>query len=463
MSNSSAVRLRLVSALAASAVVAASLVASAAPGAGPLRFAATVVAGAGGEPNVAVSPDGKTVLIDGLNGGHGEPAALSRSVDGGRTFRALHPTFSNTGGGDFDMRFLDNHTLIAVDLSLSDGIYVHRSTDRGSTWTTTVIHTDVYDRPWVEHAGADRVYVVTKGFDGVPYLYTSGDGGRTFGSTPTPVYGTGVVPAEAGGTSPNPVEAFVTNQNAYVDHVVTDPRTGGLYVLYGIDSAQTYGPANPTGVPSRLYVAHLQENGQFVSHPVYLGGAGDGFVDGFNWMTVDRSGTLYVLGNGLHAGHESAWLSFSKDAGVTWSPLVDVGRPGATNIYGSIAGAGRGVLSLVTLRGSNANPSLPQPWYAEMSRITAADTANPHVERVRALNKPVHTSDVCFSGILCGVPGFGSNRQLLDYIWNAVGPDGRAHAVVASDGPASGSSGSRVDVVYLRQVGGPVNGPGAPS
>ena len=428
-----------------------------------LRFAATVVQGAGGEPNVAVSPDGRTVLIDGLGGASGQPASLSRSLDGGRTFRALRPSFSQVGGGDFDVRFLDNRTLIAVDLSLSNGIYVHRSADRGSTWTTTVIHTDVYDRPWVEHAGANTVYVITKGFDAIPYLYTSTDGGRTFGTFPTPLYGTGVVPAEAGGTSPTPVEALVTNQNAYVDHVATDPRTGQLYVLYGIDSPQTYAAANPLGVPNRLYVARLQENGQFVSHPVYLGGAGDGFIDGFNWLTVDRRGTLYVLGNGLHAGHQSAWLSTSHDSGVTWSPLHDIGRPGATNIYGAIAAGSPGVLSLVTLRGSTPDPSQPQNWYAEMSRVTRADTARPVVTWTRPLGQAVHTADVCFSGILCGAPGFGSNRALLDYIWTAIGPDGSAHAVVASDGPATGAGGSRVDVLYLRQVAGPRDGPGGPS
>jgi hypothetical protein len=456
-------RSRLTAVAAALALAATPIVAHAATAPAPLRFAATTLQGAGGEPNVAVSPDGRTVLVDGLNGSSGQPAALSRSLDGGRTFTSLRPHFTNTGGGDFDMRFLDDHTVVAVDLSLSDGIYVHRSTDRGTTWTTAVIHTDVYDRPWLDHFGSHKVYVVAKGFDAIPYLFTSTDGGRTFGAVPTPIYGTGVVPAEAGGTTPTPVEALATNQNAYVDHVTVDPRTGVLYVLYGIDSVETYSSLAPTGNPSRLYVARLEESGSFTSSPVYLGGATDAFIDGFNWMTVDRAGTLYVLGNGLHDGHQSAWLSSSRNGGRTWSRLVDIGRPGASNVYGSIAAGDKGVLSLVTLRGSTPDPSQAQSWYVEMSRVTAADTTRPHVQVQRALDKPIHTSDICFSGILCGVPGFGSNRNLLDYIWNAVGPDGVAHAVIASDGPATGSSGSRVDVVYLRQVGGALHGRGAPS
>lgn len=426
----------------------------------PLTFKATVLKGAGGEPNVAVSPSGKTVLVDGLNGSSGQPAALYRSTDGGVTFSSLKPVFTSTGGGDFDMRWMDETHVIAVDLSLDQGIFVHRSADKGSTWQTTRIQADVYDRPWVEHYRND-VYVICKGFDAVPYAYVSTDGGATF-DTGTPLYGTGAVPAEAGGTTPTPVDAFVTNQNAYVDHVAVDQRTGRLSVLYGIDTVSAYGPSAPLGNPSRLYVATRQEGGSFVSHPVYLGGAGDAFIDGFNWLTYDRSGTLYVLGNGLHAGHQSAWLSFSKDGGTTWSPLVDIGAAGNTNVYGSIAGGDKGVLSLVTLRGSNSDPSTAQSWYVEISRITAADSAKPHVERVRPLAKPIHTADICFSGITCGLPGFGNDRNLLDYIWNAVGPDGSAHVVIASDGPATGSTG-RVDVVYLRQTAGPRHGKGVAS
>ena len=428
----------------------------------PLTFASTVLTGAGGEPNVAVSPDGKTVLADGLNGANGQPAALFRSTDGGAHFTALHPAFANTGGGDFDLRWMDNTHVIAVDLSLNAGIYVHRSADKGTTWQTSKIQADVYDRPWVEHY-RNEVYVITKGFDAVPYAYVSTDGGATFGSG-TPLYGTGAVPAEAGGTAPTPVEAFVTNQNAYVDHVAVDPRNGRVSVLYGIDSAQTYGAGAPLGNPSRLYVATRQEDGSFLSHLVYLGGAGDAFIDGFNWLTYDNAGNLYVLGNGLHAGHQSAWLSVSKDGGKTWSALVDIGATGNTNVYGSIAGGDKGVLSLVTLRGSNSDPSTPQNWYVEIARVTHADTVKPTIERVRPLAKPIHTTDICFSGITCGLPGFGNDRNLLDYIWNAVGPDGTAHVVIASDGPATGSTvGGRVDVVYFHQTGGPRHGKGVPS
>jgi hypothetical protein len=428
-----------------------------------LAFSKTVFPKAGGEPNVAVSPSGRTVLADGLGSGN-DPANLWRSTDGGRHFTQVHPKLTDVGGADWDMHFLNEKTVLAADLSLGAGIYVDVSRDGGLTWTQSTIAMDVYDRPWIGGHG-ENVYVVAKGFDAVPYFFVSHDLGKTFG-TPVPLYGTGAVPAEAGGTSPTPVEAFVTNQNAYVDNLTVDEHTGDVYVLYGIDSPQTYSQTKPLGTPSRLYVAHLEAGPAgtptMVSHPVYLGGAGDAFYAGFNWMAVDRAGTVYVSGNGLHKGHQSAFLSYSKDHGKTWSPLVDVGTPKVASIYGAIAGGAPGTLSLVYLEGTKTDPNVAQNWYATMARITGADTAKPKVERVRAVAKPIHTKDVCLDGILCGVPGFGNDRSLLDYIDNAIGPDGTAWAVVASDGPATGSD-DRVSVILLHQTAGPTHGKGVAS
>jgi hypothetical protein len=425
-----------------------------------LAFKATVLPKAGGEPNVSVSPNGRTILVSGL--GDESPAALWRSMDGGKTFAHLKPTFpGSTGGGDWDMRWLDNHTVVAADLG--DGIYVHRSEDGGLHWTSTAIRTDFYDRPWLG-VGGESVYVVAKGADQLPYCYVSDDGGRTFDPIPIPLYGTGTLPAELGGQSPTAAEALLAT-NTYIDHVATDPETGQLYVLYGLSSLPGYGPASPLGNPNRLYVARLEDGPagpQFSSHAVHLGTPADQFIDGFNWLTVDRTGTVYALANGLHDGRHSLWLTYSKDHGDTWSALVDLGQPGAANVFGSIAAGAPGTLSMVYLRGSLADPALSQNWYVEMARVTAANTPRPRVQRTRPVTKAIHTKDICFYGILCGFPGFGNNRDLLDYIWNAVGPDGKAFAVVASDGPATGG-GTDVNVIVLRQTAGPAHGRGIPS
>jgi len=421
----------------------------AAPALPSLSFDHYVFKHAGGEPDMTISPSGKTVLVAGLSL-NASPAVLYRSLDGGKTFAKLSPTFDRAGGGDWDMQLLDDHNVIAGDLALSDGIYVDRSTDAGQTWTSTRVLTDVYDRPWIAHYGRDKVYLVTKGFDGVPYLYRSTDGGASFGALPIPliIYG---LPTQTGG--PNPSDAFVTNQDAYVDHLIVDQRSGDLYILYGIGAPDSYNARQPAGASNHLYVAHLVGD-TLVSHPVFIGGADDSFISGFNWMTVDPNGTVYVLADGRINGHHSARLSYSKDHGTTWSSLVDLAPRGAANVYGAIAAGKPGELALAYIRGTNEDPSTAQLWYAEMAKIKNADTAAPKVQHVRGLSAPIHTKDICFSGILCGVPGFGNDRTLLDFIWADMGPDGRAWGVFSSDGPATnGSANPDPDVLVLREHG----------
>src|SRR5207302_1490643 len=129
-----------------------------------------VFANAGGEPNVTVSPSGRYVLADGLGGA--SPSTLYRSTDYGRHFALAVPKVPRKGGGDWDMHFVTEKTVIAVDLSLGTGIYVDVSRDAGATWTQSTIDMDVYDRPWVGAKG-NNLYVVAKGFDSIPYLYSS--------------------------------------------------------------------------------------------------------------------------------------------------------------------------------------------------------------------------------------------------------------------------------------------------
>lgn len=448
-------------------VVLAAVAALSAPGLGRAAtspvpgFSSTLLPKGGGEPNVSVSPSGRTILVDGL--ADTSPASLYRSTDSGASFTRITPTFSSSGGGDWDMRFLDERNVIAADLG-GGGILVHRSADAGSTWETTLVFGDFYDRPWIDHDGAKKVYLVAKGFDGVPYLYTSTDGGASFGTPPIPVlvYGNGTTPAVAGGKSPTAVELAYGSAGAYVDHLTVDQRTHDVYVLYGLAGEDAVLAHPPSGVSSRLYVAHL-ENGAFVSRLVYRGnGATESFISGFNWMTVDTAGTVYVLANGTSGVHHSIRLSYSKNHGRSWSKLVDLGRRGAANVYGAIAGGARGVLSLVYLRGSEEDPSSKQDWYAEVARVTGANTARPLVYRTRPLAEPVHTTTICFDGIACDAPG-GGDRALLDYIWNAVTPTGHAIAVIASDGPASGGAKNRVSVIVLRQISGASHGRGVAS
>lgn len=367
----------------------------------------TLLRSLGGEPNVVTSPDGRTVLVTAIAEA---PAVFYRSTDSGRTFTRISPKFTAAGGQDIDLVFLDNTTVVAADLSLGgQGILVHRSTDRGSTWTTTSINTDVYDRPWIGHVG-QTVHIASRGFDQVPYLFTSTDGGRTFG-LPTPVVGP--VPENPAAT---PAGATV------VQHLAVAPNNGDVYVLQAIQGGGTYvSRRTPDGATP------------FESHLV-TAASGD---NGFNWMTVDRAGHVYVLMHETRSGVEGSWLYASRDRGVTWTRGVEIGGGDFTaTAFGAISGGAPGRLSLTYLAGTKNTTDTAQDWYVEVATVLAADTPRPRVVRLRPLRRPVHQGNICSKGIACGP---GESRNLLDYISTAQTPGGIGYAVVASDGPATGN------------------------
>src|SRR3954464_13692143 len=110
---------RLVAASLAPATIAATpFVAGAAPGP---QSTTKVFANAGGEPNITVSPSGRYVLADGLGGS--SPSTLYPSTDYGRHFTLAVPKVDQSGGGDWDILFVSEKTVVAVDLSLGTGIY----------------------------------------------------------------------------------------------------------------------------------------------------------------------------------------------------------------------------------------------------------------------------------------------------------------------------------------------------
>src|SRR3954464_8653856 len=118
---------RLVAASLALATIAATpFVAGGAPGP---QSTTKIFANAGGEPNITVSPSGRYVLADGLGGE--SPSTLYRPTRYGRHFTLAVPKVPQSGGGDWDMHFINEKTVIAVDLSLGVGLYVDVLRDPG--------------------------------------------------------------------------------------------------------------------------------------------------------------------------------------------------------------------------------------------------------------------------------------------------------------------------------------------
>jgi len=155
----------------------------------------------GGEPNVAVGPDGEAYIcaIPGLVGAATDPASantpyrsshLWRSLDGGRNWTWLDPNpvpglpaherGAAPGSGDCDVAVSSDGTVYLVDLTAA-GVSLGVSQDQGATWSWTVPESGIPgdDRQWVAARGQD-VYVAYHALALGLVVAHSADGGMTF-------------------------------------------------------------------------------------------------------------------------------------------------------------------------------------------------------------------------------------------------------------------------------------------
>ena len=370
----------------------------------------------GPEPNIAVSPSGRMVMA---GGGGASPSTFFRSSDGGRTFQQLHPTFLVSGGADFDLLWLDDRRLVAADLSVTgQGILIHRSSDAGLTWQTTVLDEDVFDRPWLARHG-ETVYVATRGLaDHLPFLFVSTDGGASFGPPEL---------IQAVGTDTDDETMIATT---IVQHLAVAPD-GTAYVLIQRSSGLRVFRREP-GLPAT-----------WVMTPVSPAQADNGF----NWLTVDRAGAVYVLSHEVRGGVAGSWLYASTDRGAHWTPGTDLAPGRGGSAMASVAAGGAGELAVVYLRGERDRANVSQRWWAEVARVTEAASARPRVVAARPMAQVLHTGALC-ANLTCSP----ADRVLYDYVSVALTADGRALAVVASTSPyiAGTKKGSSLTGVVLR-------------
>ncbi len=370
------------------------VVAQAEPGRG--GYDAVGLQSLGPEPNIAVSPSGRMVMV----GGGGEsPSTFFRSADGGRTFRQLHPTFLVSGGADFDMLWLDDHRLVAADLSITgQGILIHRSSDAGATWQTIVLDSDVYDRPWIARHG-ETVYVATRGLvDDLPYLFVSSDGGASFGPPE--------VIQSVAGDSDDPSATVPP----IVQHLAVAPD-GTVYVLVQRPAGLRLFRREPGAVATWV----MTDVGQVYAE------------NGFNWLTVDRAGAVYVLTHEVRSGVAGSWLYASTDRGASWSAGTNVAPGRGGSAMGSVAAGAPGELAVVYLRGEQNRSSEQQRWWVELAQVHRATSKKPVVTIERPVAQAIHTGALCMN-LTCPP----SERVLYDYVSVATTTSGRCLAVVAS-------------------------------
>jgi hypothetical protein len=378
-----------------------------------------------GEPGLAIDPKGTIYVTTPGQGG----AVLARSDDKGKTWTQL-PTVKPPGdspgrftsGGDSDVAVAPDGTVFAGDLTL-DGIEISKSTDHGQTFEQQAFIASSSDREWITTDGehGETVYVAWHELaSGTMLVAVSHDAGATFGP-PQTIYSNPETGAESGhnGTS--------------IGQIVADGR-GNVYVLYGVTRPDTTDTATGTPPISDIKMSVSRDEGSTWSDYTVNPGATDANYGNF-WMAsgVDRAGNVYAVYSGYaHKGEPMhIWLQESTDHGETWSDPTFVDDKKGQDLFGWVAGGGRGVAVVAWYHTDAPDKNADDAkWVVKVAQVRGLTSHRPNIQSVTASDHVVHIGGICTLGIFCGVlPGSSDDRSLLDFFKVAVDPQGRVEVV----------------------------------
>src|SRR4051794_12624231 len=208
-----------------------------------------------GEPSLAMAPDGHH-LVSSTPGCAG--VCYWNSANNGITWT---PVESAGGGGDSELDFLKDGTLLSADLAITDSV-MHRSFDFGKTWVDSTTAGTEQDRQWLGHSpdstkNGGTQYLAYHDFVlEAEFIATSTDGGKTWTNNPL---GTDAIlvnsadqftatPAGAGCT-PGTSAAYVDQGvNPFSGPILVEKNGQDLYVLYSISALPPTVAPTP-GVP----------------------------------------------------------------------------------------------------------------------------------------------------------------------------------------------------------------------
>jgi hypothetical protein len=457
--------LRPVALAASAALLSAAPLALATSSAKPVAFKRVVLADqkAYGEPSLALSDDGKHIAVC-VPGGAGETSVWYSNNDG-RSFGTSH-TNSDNGGGDCEIDFMPNGTLLNADLEITDSA-IRYSKDFGKTWQGTQTAGVEQDRQWFAHSKDGKTaYLVYHDFAAEGEFYAeSPDGGITWPSqlAAQPVNNLDQValPGLGAGQPGQPASLLDQGGNTFSGPMLISPDGKDTYVLYSISDFQSNLTTKtpPYGPTRGIVVAHKgpEDTGFTNQYAV----ASDGTTTSgaiFPWGTTDSAGNVYVFYNSDKgsAGHFHTYYVFSKDKAKTWSKPVkvaDVPLGRGAQIYATGDGGAPGVIDIAwyghTGLGGSDDPTAT--WYLQFAQVRNATSARPQITRAPvAKTDPLHHGNICLNGLLCIE---GGDRSLLDFFELQIGRDGMAQIAYA-DNYGEFADGKKGHVVWAKQTTG---------
>jgi hypothetical protein len=428
----------------------------------PLSFRRTVLQDqkAYGEPSLAVSADGKHTAVC-VPGGAGE-TSVWYSSDDGRTFGTSHTNSAN-GGGDCEIDFLPNNTLINADLEVTDSA-IRLSTDFGKTWHGTQTAGVEQDRQWFAHSkDGKKVFLVYHDFVAEGEFYAeSDDGGLTWPTSlaAQPVNGLdqAALPGLGAGAPGDPASLADQGGNTFSGPILIGPG-GDTYVLYSISDAKSNATEGtpPYGPTRGIVVAHKGPEDTVFSNKYAVtsdGTAANGAI--FPWGSVDKAGNVYLFYNSDKGapGHFHTYYVYSTDKAATWSQPIKVdGVPlnRGAQIYSTGDAGADGVIDLAWYGEDGVTGTAGvNSWDLHFAQVRNAHSAHPSItQSLVAPGDPLHQGSVCLNGLLCIT---GGDRSLLDFFELVIGKDGMAQIAYADN--AGTFTGTKGRVVWAKQVGG---------
>lgn len=444
-------------ALAASALFAGVLAHASAPS--PVKFASTELDNQGsyGEPSLAISKSGKHIAVC-VPGGSG--TYVWWSSDRGKTWGKT-ATSSANGGGDCELDFLPDGTLLQADLEVYDS-NVKISHDFGKTFDAGRSVGIEQDRQWFAHsADGKTAYLVYHDFVAEGEFFArSTDGGKTWpkADSANPVNGADQITAPGSALTPTgagqPASLADQGGNTFSGPMLISPDGSDQYVLYSISDlgSNTVTKTPPYGPTRGIVVAHKGRQDSVFSNKYAItsdGKAVNGAI--FPWGTIDKAGNVYVLYNSDadSPGHFHTYYIVSTDKARTWSKPVKidgVALDQGAQIYSTGMAGAKGVLDMAWYGTAHASSPADNTahWRVNFAQIRGADTAHPKIVRSVVNPAPNHVGNICLNGLLCIL---GGDRSLADFFELAIGPDGMAQIAYA-DNYGFGKSGH---VIYARQ------------
>ncbi len=396
---------------------------------------------AGGEPVIAVHPDG-TILYSSHAGtthynaweGGVDPdfatpyttqSFIWRSTDGGATWEYVGLPEANAGPhgpghgfSDPDFAVDEAGNVYHTELYLAQAS-VSKSDDAGASWlqgNPAASHWPIVDRQWLAAGEANEVFL---SFNQIPtghMVLRSTDGGLTF---PEHTY----VDGGAG-------KIYYDKANDVLYDHDLDDEEGTYAIQVSTDDAASF---------TRHVIAQ--------DRSLYDGGFAD--------LAIDNAGNVYAVWTETGPGEgTSIWMASSADHGETWTRPSQVSASGGTDMWPWIVAGDAGRVFVTWMHADTTAPpgeADDAEWFVHVAQSLNGNDSAPLWKVTQATPEPFHEGAICQMGTAC--QWNGGDRRLGDFFTATLDNEGRllvAYPTTTMDG----GEGAISHPAFLKQQGG---------